>query len=207
MIADAVVFDIDGTLWNASGSSARGWNRALAQLGIKGNVSAEQIAMVAGNPYEKCVDTLLPGMRAANPKLLETLSACERTSVERDGGVIFDGALEAVAQLAGDHEVFLVSNCQDWYLELFLRFSGLGPLLSGVDCNGRSGLAKSEMLLRMKHAHSWASPVYVGDTASDEAATESANMTYVHVSWGFGQPKGTPTIVNSFAELVSSLNC
>lgn len=207
MVVDAVVFDIDGTLWNASGSSARGWNRALAQLGIKTNVSAEQIAMVAGNPYEKCVDALLPGMRTANPKLLEILSDCERASVERDGGVIFDGALEAVGQLAGDHEVFLVSNCQDWYLELFLRFSGLGPLLSGVDCNGRSGLAKSEMLLRMNHDHSWTTPVYVGDTASDEAAAESANMTYVHVSWGFGQPKGTPTIVNSFAELVSSLNC
>ncbi len=31
---DALIFDIDGTLWNASPASAKGWTRGLAKLGI-----------------------------------------------------------------------------------------------------------------------------------------------------------------------------
>jgi phosphoglycolate phosphatase len=206
MIADAIVFDIDGTLWDASAASAEGWNEGLAQLGIDKKVSAEQIAAVAGRPYELCVDTLLPGMREANPGLLGILGDCEHASVERNGGKFFDGALDAVARLAADHEVLLASNCQEWYLQLFLSFSGLEPFLSGVDCYGRSGLPKPEMLVRMRHTHSWASPIYVGDTAGDESAAQAAAMTYMHCSWGFGCPGGTPTIVSSFAELVSILD-
>ena len=205
MVSDAVVFDIDGTLWNASSASARGWNLGLGQLGAKAKVTAEQIAMVAGSPYESCVEALLPGMRARYPGLLEVLGGCERVSVERDGGTFYDGALEAVSRLARELDVFLVSNCQEWYLESFLGFSGLGALLSGVDCHGRSGLPKSEMLSQMKRAHSWAAPVYVGDTAGDEAAARMAGLTHIHVSWGFGQPEDDPMTVDSFAELLALL--
>jgi phosphoglycolate phosphatase len=55
---DALIFDIDGTLWNASPASAKGWTRGLAQLGIDKAISAEQIEQVAGYPYEQCVDIL-----------------------------------------------------------------------------------------------------------------------------------------------------
>ena len=205
MLTDAVMFDIDGTLWDASSASAEGWTQALGQLGLQGDVSAEQIAAVAGSPYETCVDTLLPGLRAKHPQLLEVLSSCERASVERSGGEFYEGALEAVARLARGFDVFLVSNCQDWYLDLFLHFSGLGPLLSGVDCYGRSGLPKSEMLARMQRSHSCVAPVYVGDAAGDEAAAQLAGIAHVHAAWGFGRPAGRPLAVGSFAELLACL--
>jgi phosphoglycolate phosphatase len=205
MLTDAVMFDIDGTLWDASAASAEGWSQALERLGLPGSVNAEQIAAVAGSPYETCVDTLLPGLRARCPRLIDVLSACERASVERSGGAFYSGALETVAQLSLGFDVFLISNCQDWYLDLFLGFSRLGPLLAGVDCYGRSGLTKSEMLARMKRSHSCRAPVYVGDTAGDEAAAALAGITHIHAAWGFGQPKGRPLTVSSFAELVSSL--
>jgi phosphoglycolate phosphatase len=204
---DAAIFDIDGTLWNASAASAKGWNEGLRQLGIEGDVSAEDIAKVAGKPYEACVDGLLPGLRADYPNLLAVLAECERASVERDGGEFYRGALDAVEKLSHQQRIFLVSNCQDWYLELFLGFSGLRDLVSAVDCHGRSGLAKNEMLSRMKHIHSLSAPVYIGDTAGDETAAREAAMDYIHVSWGFGQPRDKPKVVDSFSELVSSLNC
>ncbi len=49
---DALIFDIDGTLWNASAASAKGWNQGFAQLGIDRTVSAEEIERVAGQPFE-----------------------------------------------------------------------------------------------------------------------------------------------------------
>jgi beta-phosphoglucomutase-like phosphatase (HAD superfamily) len=33
-VTDALVFDLDGTLWDTCGTCADAWNRVLAQLGI-----------------------------------------------------------------------------------------------------------------------------------------------------------------------------
>jgi phosphoglycolate phosphatase len=204
--SDALIFDIDGTLWNASPASAKGWNLGLAKLGIDRKVSSEQIERVAGNPYEKCVDILLPGLRARYSALLDTLNDCEIEAVKSDGGEFFDGVMEGITQLASEHKIFLVSNCQEWYLNLFLDFSGFRSMLAGFDCHGMSGLPKNEMLSRIKNNHSLDNPVYIGDTASDETAAKLANIAFVYVSWGFGRPEGEPKTVHSFTELVGYLS-
>ena len=203
---DALIFDIDGTLWNASPASAKGWNLGLVKLGIDRKVSSAQIEMVAGNPFEQCVDILLPGLRARYPELLDTLNDCESEVVKAEGGAFFDGVLEGITQLASAYKIFLVSNCQEWYLNLFLDFSGLRSVLAGFDCHGRAGLSKHDMLSRIKSNHALNNLVYIGDTASDERAAKEANIAFVYVSWGFGKPEGKPKTVNSFTELLRDLS-
>ena len=205
MTYDAIIFDIDGTLWNASSASAKGWNLGLASMDIHRNVTAEQVRSVSGHPYERCIDILLPGQREKHPGLLETLNDCETRVVTNDGGEFYHGVIEGVIRLAYDYRVFLVSNCQEWYLKLFLHFSRLGSVLSGVDCHGMSGLPKNEMLLRMTRDYSLQKPVYIGDTATDEKATALAGIPYIHVAWGFGKPEGKPRVVRSFDELLTYL--
>lgn len=205
MTHDALIFDIDGTLWNACPASAKGWNVGLVRLGIDQRVTSGQIASVAGNPYETCIDLLLPGQRARHPVLTEMLEECENQVVRSDGGAFYPGAVDGVTRLAGNYRIFLVSNCQAWYLDLFLCFSGLGPALSGVDCYGLSGVPKSGMLAKMKREHSLSNPVYIGDTAGDERAAASAGVDFIHAAWGFGTPTGKPKAVSSFAELLDRL--
>ena len=161
---DAIIFDIDGTLWNASPASAKGWNLGLAKLGIDREISVAEIEMVAGTPYEQCVDILLPGLKEKYSELLDTIEGFEIEVMKSEGGKFFDGVIEGINKLADVYMIFLVSNCQDWYLGLFLDFSGLKPMLTGFDCNGMSGLPKNEMLSRMKDRYSLKNPVYIGDT-------------------------------------------
>jgi phosphoglycolate phosphatase len=203
---DALIFDIDGTLWNASPASAKGWNIGLAKLGIGQEISSAKIEKVAGNPFEECVDILLPGIRAKVPELFDTLNSCETEVVRTEGGEFFDNVLEGIRKLAGNYKIFLVSNCQDWYLNLFLDFSRLRPRLAGFDCYGLSGLSKHEMLLNLKGTHSLINPIYIGDTAGDERAATLAGMTFIHVAWGFGRPEGNPKTFNSFIELLGYLS-
>jgi phosphoglycolate phosphatase len=202
---NAVIFDIDGTLWDASAVSVDGWNRGLAELDIAETVSTAGIRSVTGNPYETCVDMLLPGLRLQYPGLVQTLNDCEMVAIRARGGEFYDGAIEGIRALSRDFKVFLVSNCQPWYLELFLDFSGIKPVLSGSDCHGASGLPKDGMLRRMKNDYRLKSPVYVGDTAGDETAAKLAGMDFLHVSWGFGKPEKETKSVGSFAELVEYL--
>ncbi|MBI4767822.1 MAG: HAD family hydrolase [Deltaproteobacteria bacterium] len=203
---DALIFDIDGTLWNASPASAKGWNIGLKKLGINREVSSAQIEKVAGNPFEKCVDILLPGIRANIPKLFNTLNKYETEVVRAEGGEFFDGVLEGIQHLAKRHKIFLVSNCQEWYMGHFLDFSNLRPVLAGFDCHGLSGLPKHDMLRNLKDNHSLSSPVYIGDTAGDETAANRAGMAFIHAAWGFGTPAGTPKAANTFKELLDYLS-
>jgi phosphoglycolate phosphatase len=202
---DAVIFDIDGTLWDASPVSAEGWNAGLAKLGIARKVSPARIRSVTGNPYEKCVDILLPGLKARYPDLIQTLNDSEMAAIRSSGGRFYPGVIEGVRGLSDNFRVFLVSNCQEWYLKLFLDFSGLGPVLSGYDCHGSSGLPKSAMLRRIKSGHSLNCPEYVGDTAGDRLAAIQAGIEFIHAAWGFGEPEEGAKTVRSFAELLEYL--
>jgi phosphoglycolate phosphatase len=202
---DAIIFDIDGTLWDASPASAEGWNTGLAKLGINRKVSAEQARSVAGNPYDKCIDILLPGLRIKYPELRKTLEGCEIEAVESRGGEFYDGVIEGIRTLTSESKVFLVSDCQEWYLNLFFGFSRLKSVLTGFDCNGISGLPKNEMLARIKRDYFLHNPVYIGDIASDETAAKLAGIDFVHAAWGFGQPVGETKTVGSFAELLDYL--
>jgi phosphoglycolate phosphatase len=74
MYHDSLIFDVDGTLWNACKASAKGWNLALKELGINKTITPQQIESVAGNPFEQCIETLLPGLQQKYPQLLELLN-------------------------------------------------------------------------------------------------------------------------------------
>ena len=116
-----LIFDIDGTLWNATIPTAKGWNKALKMLNIDQVIRPEQNASVAGKPNEVCVETLMPGLMAKYPMLYEMLEKYEKEAIDAEGGVFFEDALDAVTELSKARQIFLVSNCQDWYMEKFLE--------------------------------------------------------------------------------------
>ncbi|AFG38304.1 putative phosphatase [Spirochaeta africana DSM 8902] len=202
---DTIIFDIDGTLWNACPASAKGWNLGLASLGIDARVTAQQIEGVAGHPYATCVEMLLPGLQEQYPDLLDTLNNREIEVVKTDGGTLYEGVTEGIKILANSYKVFLVSNCQDWYMKIFLEFSGLEPFLTSFDCHGMSGLPKDQMLSRIQRTYCLHTPVYVGDTEGDESAARVAGMDFIHVSYGFGSAASAVKHVDSFSALLDYL--
>lgn len=199
---DALIFDIDGTLWNACAASAKGWNNALLKLGIEKTVTAKEIESIAGLPFDECIETLLPGLLNVHPHLLAALNDAELEVVKNEGGIFYEGAIDGFKLLSEDYQIFLVSNCQDWYLKLFLELSGLEPLLAGYDCNGLSDLPKHDMLTNMISKYDLKNPVYIGDTASDEAACKQANLDFIHVSYRFGTTVNKCLSFDSFGVLI-----
>ena len=202
---NAIIFDIDGTLWNACPSSAKGWNKGLETLGISERVTAKGMESVCGNPYEKCIDILLPGLIQKYPSLIELLAKYEQEVIENEGGVFYDGVITGIQELSQDFPIFLISNCQEWYLKLFLKFSELESLLQDYDCYGMSQVSKNEMIKNMTDKHSLNNPVYIGDTEGDEKAAELSDTDFIHVSYGFGEPKNKHLSFSSFNRLVDYL--
>lgn len=199
---DALIFDLDGTLWDAAEASTLGWNRALEELGLPQRVAIDDIRSVSGKPFALCVEILLPELHPAPPELVEALEAGERVGIETMAGELYEGVPEGLSRLAEEFPLFIVSNCPEWYLEEFLRFSGMGRHLSGSDCHGCSGMSKPAMLAAMARRFGLARPVYVGDTDGDRAAAEEAGMDFVFVSYGFGTVGEVAVRLETFPALV-----
>jgi len=200
-----LIFDIDGTLWNACPASAKGWNIGLKKLGENTTITAKQIESVAGNPYEKCIEILLPRVQKKHPELANILNRTEIKEIKKEGGIFYDSVIKGIKKLSESHEIFLVSNCQDWYMEIFLKFSKLKPFITDYDCHGMSNLPKSKMLKNMVKKHSLKKPVYIGDTKGDEESANSAKMEFLHASYGFGKTKNKVKNFNSFTALLDYL--
>lgn len=183
---DSIIFDIDGTLWNACPISALGWNYGLKKLGINRTVTAKDIEGVAGHPYSECIEILFPGLARQYPGLNDILEQNETKAIQKFGGVFYDGVTENVSKLAASYRLFIVSNCQEWYLRILLERSGFGSFIESYDCNGISGLPKGQMLARLKDQYSLKNSVYIGDTAGDQTATDIAGMEFIHAAYGFG---------------------
>ncbi len=200
---DALIFDLDGTLWDAAPASTEGWNRALAQLRLPIKLTAADIRSVAGNPTPRCFEILLPALCPLPEATFRLFMDREREAIEKLGGVLYDGVAEGLGRLEARYRLFLVSNCPQWYLDSFFNLSGLRPCFTDWDCHGSSGLPKSAMLERLCSRYALQRAVYVGDTKGDRDAAEQAGIEFAHARYGFGNPAPSLMSFDGFSDLVA----
>ncbi|NLW46039.1 MAG: HAD family hydrolase [Firmicutes bacterium] len=199
---DALVFDLDGTLWNATEYSTLGWNNALQSLGIDREITIGELQKVMGKPGEECVRILLPAELERYPNLLEIIKHHEKIAIQTNGGKLYDSLETTIKSLSRKYNLFLVSNCGEWYLNEFFKFSGIKEFLRDYDCYGISKENKREMLTKLKQKHQFAKPAYIGDTESDQIAAGDAGYTFIFASYGFGVSPNPDLKINSLAELL-----
>jgi phosphoglycolate phosphatase-like HAD superfamily hydrolase len=68
---DAIIFDLDGTLWNANESCTE-------KLDYKDRITTEEMNSVTGRPIDDCIDLLLPGIRNKYADIKELLTIAEK---------------------------------------------------------------------------------------------------------------------------------
>lgn len=199
---DGILFDLDGTLWDATPEITLCWNRALEQNHVsRPPLTVEEI--------RSCMGMLLDDIAAAR---LPNESPERRTQVIRDcliiemdylskhGGALFPGEEEALTLLMGKCPLYVVSNCQDGYIQAFYQGTGLGKYFSGFECAGRTGKPKSENIALVAERYGLKKPVYVGDTLLDYTSARDAGVPFVHAAYGFGKVENVPA-VQTFAQL------
>ncbi len=202
---DTILFDLDGTLWDASTASANGWNAALNSAGLLNVVvSPQDIKMVSGRPFLECVKILLPDIPITDSRdLIKAIGSHEKSRVDSLGGTPYPDVVDGIADLAERYELFLVSNCQDWYLDAFWQHVPVKRFFRASDCYGRSRVSKSRMIERIVGNYALEKPIYVGDTVGDEQAAHSAKIDFGYAAYGFGESENPTAIFQSFGDLVA----
>lgn len=202
MKTQAIIFDLDGTLWDATLPTAKAWSDVLAKHGR--SVDANTLRGLCGLPMDEIMRRLDLGDHMA---LLDELIEQEHRQIEQDGAALYPYVIETLHKLSTFYPLFIVSNCQDGYIQLFLRKYQIGYLFQDFECWGRTGASKGENIRRLMQRNDLHSAVYIGDTRGDEEAARVAGIPYIHAAYGFGEALDPQESIKEFKELVEVFLC
>ena len=204
MKPEALIFDIDGTLWDSRALVATGYNLQLREEGLDHLcVTAEDLTPLFGKVMTQIGDALFASIpQPERYRLMERCMDRENRYLRDDPCQIgYPGVLDTMKKLKMRYRLFLVSNSQRGYPELCIKKLGLEGLIEGHLCFGDTGTAKGQTILRLMERYGIESAVYVGDTQGDYEATVEAGIPFVWAAYGFGTPESYAARIGSFEEL------
>ena len=186
----SVIFDVDGTLWDATPIAAKAWTIAVKSAGLPhGHLTRERMQAEFGKRMDDIAVSLIQGVpRETAIAVGEEAIRIEDGLLKKDPPEIYPGVREVFETL---HErgipAVIVSNCQAGYIEILIESHGLKPYISGHLCYGDTGEGKPFNILESIRRFRLQDPVYVGDTAGDMAAAKEAGLPFVFASYGYGE--------------------
>ena len=185
---DSIIFDVDGTLWDSTEIVADAWTRYLKEeRHINMDITAEKLKSLFGQLLPQIAAKLFPEF--SQEQQLSIIDGCceaEHRALEKEKASIYPGLEETLSALSKKYPLFIVSNCQAGYIEVFLKSSGLGKYFRGHLCFGDTGLEKHDTILKLMDTYHLKDTVYVGDTMGDFLSCRKAGIPFVFASYGFG---------------------
>ena len=204
---DGVIFDVDGTLWDSTDVVKDAWNRAFIDSGYEDpKITADRLKSLFGLPMEDIIKDVFPeGTKEEIAKLTPVIYGNEDRYLDEHGGKLYPKIIETIEKLSEKVPVFIVSNCQEGYIELFMRKTGCEAFIKDHLCPGDTGLLKADNIRKIVEDHGLKAPVYVGDTIMDKEACDEAGCTFIFARYGFGDVDGAEYVIDSPEELVEML--
>ena len=205
---DGLLFDLDGTLWDSVDSICLSWNRVLARLAPRfaGQVTRPRLIGCMGMLLPDIVKKLLPELPEGQMNgLLDGLLKEENDHVARHGGILYPRVPETLEILARDYPLFIVSNCQDGYIEAFFQAHGLGKYFTDYENPGRTGKPKGDNIALVVRRNGLRNPLYIGDTQGDCNAAAQAGVPFLHAAYGFGRIDHEVPRVEAFEEIPAAV--
>ena len=187
--ADSIIFDLDGTLWDSTGTVAQAWQAAIQQVDfVTETMTQAKVQSITGLPYDVIFQTLFPDLSGKERETLKKICAIEELAyMKRFGGQLYEGLVATLDYLKEKYRLFIVSNCQSGYIEAFLEHHQMGRYFDDFACFGDAKKSKAENIRQVVSRNGLTSPVYVGDTQGDCDASAANNIPFIYATYGFGQ--------------------
>lgn len=202
---DGIIFDVDGTIWDATEVVASAWTRYVKEhTQLATEITASMLKSLFGQLLPDISRQLFPSLSQAEQlKLIDILCEKEHEALEKEGAPVYEGMGQVLKELSGRFPLFIVSNCQAGYIELVMEKTGFGSLISDHLCPGITGQAKAENIMALVKKHHLSSPVYVGDTKGDFEACQKAGVPFIFASYGYGTVQNPDYTIKKPADLLT----
>jgi len=203
-VVDSLILDLDGTLWDSTDAAAVVWNEVAAKYPeVTDVITADKLKGLYGLPLEEIAVKLLVSV-PRDIALAVMRESCVKQCpyLEKVGGILFPNLEETLKELKKTHRLFIVSNCEEGYIQCFLKAHQLQNYFEDFEYPGRSGVLKAENIRKIIERNHLEHPVYVGDALGDATATKEVGIPFVYARYGFGQVEEYDYVIDSFEELL-----
>ena len=205
MKIDSIIFDLDGTLWDSTEGVSKTWSLVLNKYDYeRKEVTVEDLHSCMGKQLDEIGKILFPKLSSEVRKnLMNECCTLENEYLVEHGGVLYAKVEETLKELSKKYKLFVVSNCQDGYIECFFKAHKLDKYFTDYECPGRTGLSKGENNKLVIERNNLKKPVYVGDTEGDAESAKVAGIPFVFAKYGFGSVEKYQYEIDSFQDLLT----
>ena len=200
-----ILFDLDGTLWDSSANVMNAWNKCIAEnsdLGL--SFTQDDMKSFMGKTLDRIADIMFPMLpKQERLQLIRKCTDAEHEYLKAHPSYYFPNERETIEKLHETYFLAVVSNCQDGYIQIFLKQCGFGECFSDFgdfECAGHTGLDKGDNI-KLVAERNGLDCIYVGDTELDGEAARKAGVPFVHAGYGFGSPKDYDIRIMAISEL------
>lgn len=203
------ILDVDGTMWNSTPVVAEAWNAAIMADGSSQvRVTDHRLQELFGKPMNVIGELLFTDVDAEARERL--LAACEKaeqhTLREGEFDILYPRVKDTLNQLvkAKGAQLFIVSNCQSGYIELFMEKNRVESLITDILCYGDTGQGKGENILALMQKNDLRpeETAYVGDIRGDFEAAGQAGISFIYAAYGFGEVPEAEYRIEKFEEIL-----
>ena len=203
-----VIFDLDGTLWNASVPIAESWNIVIErETGREGWLTAADLEPVQGKTMDEIADIIFCDFPAEErSELSHKCEVFENEYIAEHGGILFEGVEETLAKLKDmGVKMAVVSNCQEGYVKAFLDSMDMWKYFVDYEEWGRTMMYKADNIKLVMERNGADKGIYVGDIQKDSDAAHAAGVPCIYAEYGFGEITDGIATIKRFDELPAVL--
>ena len=211
MSIEAVIFDVDGTIWDAVQEVAESWTEVFSRFPETKEkvVHASDLESYMGLTMEQIGEGLLPDLsKEKREEIMCYVMDYENVYLAEHPGKFYPDFFTCLKNLQENgKKLYIVSNCQSGYIEAMLSAAklslGAGKDIQDIECFGNTGKSKAEniSLLMERNRLSKEKTVYLGDTELDRESAEKAGIAFIFAAYGFGSPKQYAAKIQALSEL------
>ncbi|MBX0356810.1 HAD family hydrolase [Halobacillus sp. Nhm2S1] len=201
---DSIIFDLDGTIWDPIDTVLTAWNSQIKEnQQMEKELTRTDFEGTMGLQMDEISGKLFPFLAAdVRSSLIRDCCAAEQGYIRQHGGDLFHKVEEVLSTLSHHYKLFIVSNCQDGYIEAFYEYHNLQQYFLDFENPGRTGLSKGENIKLVMERNHLLSPIYIGDTEGDLNASRYAGIPFVYARYGFGRVSEYDEVIETFNDLL-----
>jgi phosphoglycolate phosphatase len=184
---DSLIFDMDGTLWDALDLYVASWNAGFIEEKVEKVISRNDLDFMTGWEKRKILERVLPDYSLEKQeRIFKTIDRIRESLIQEMGGILYEGVKEGLEKLSSKYKLYIVSNCPENLIKHFMTWANIGHLITDEMAHGVNGQPKHYNIKLLIEKHKLKNPIYIGDTETDSMESRKAGLPFAFMTYGFG---------------------
>lgn len=199
-----LIFDMDGTLWDATSSILESANEVIEkEKGWKNHLDLNTLNRVMGLEIEEIADIYFPQLgKEEKMDLIYKVMDNENMYLSKHGGILYPNVESTLEALSRKYDLMIVTNAQAGYTDAMYAYHGLKKYFLDEITYGQTMKPKGENIKLIMQRNHYAKAYYIGDTKKDKEACDHAGIPFIFASYGFGCVDEYDIKINRFGDLL-----